>query len=161
MLPGIEDNHVEFYGKHPEEMRMIHAGRKWNFEEFPNWIIENIQAEMKRTATRIQCVKEFIYTYFRGLDNEPDMTADGVFNYSEYCPGNKTLPLSNGRHLTATEMRVLSIIYKPNKNIADDLNMSIETVNSHVQNISEKTGLFGKIELSIFGRSKGITQLSN
>lgn len=150
------NNDVEFFATNPTDIKAFNNGRRLTFEEFPEWIISRIELEIVNTGSHITSVQAFIYEYFRGLDNEPDLKADGTLNYSEYCEGSKTLLLPNGNHLTATELAVLKRIYKPNKIIADEMGISSETVNSHIQNIVRKTGLYGKLELSIYGTSKGI-----
>ncbi|MBA2749590.1 MAG: response regulator transcription factor [Tatlockia sp.] len=53
-------------------------------------------------------------------------------------------------HLTQTEMKVVQFVARglANKNIADELNVSQRTVESHVSNMLGKTGLHNRTELA-------------
>ncbi|MNR62497.1 Bacterial regulatory protein, luxR family [compost metagenome] len=48
------------------------------------------------------------------------------------------------------------MVKQPDKIIASELNISPDTVSTHLQNIRNKTGLKNKSELSIFAYQKGL-----
>jgi DNA-binding NarL/FixJ family response regulator len=114
-------------------------------------------------------VRQYIYCRFGGLDYDPDIDVHKQINYAEYfdcglrgeCRYEGKLCCSvkveNG-HLTKTEIEVLKRAQHPNKIIASQMHISIDTVNSHIQNIMKKTGLSSKVELAIFAVKKGIIQ---
>lgn len=70
---------------------------------------------------------------------------------------------SNSEHeqLSERELDVLKLIVKgfANKEIADNLNISIHTVISHRKNISQKTGIKSQSGLTIYAISNKIIQL--
>lgn len=57
---------------------------------------------------------------------------------------------------TRREMEVMKRVLLPGKNIAYDLNISESTVNSHMVNIKNKTGLADIKQLVYFSTKKGI-----
>lgn len=63
--------------------------------------------------------------------------------------------------ITKTELEILKRIYLPDKNIADDMNISHHTVSTHRQSISEKTGYKTKIELAVYATKKGYIEWVN
>ncbi|MEX2371964.1 MAG: LuxR C-terminal-related transcriptional regulator [Bacteroidales bacterium] len=81
---------------------------------------------------------------------------------------NKTFVenVSNGaqeEHLTQRETEVLVLMVKGlyNKEIADELNISIHTVISHRKNIIDKTGIKSLSGLTIYAISKKIVSLND
>lgn len=78
---------------------------------------------------------------------------------------NLLIPLIGGEQnledLTQREVEVLTCLTKgqSNKEIAEDLNISIHTVISHRKNIIEKTGIKSLPGLTIYALSKHIIQL--
>lgn len=102
------------------------------------------------------------------LDNDPDIV-DGVFLNHEYwlCPTRNTCtmqicnPLTVGprnQELTPKEIEHLTLISQGlyNKEIADRLNCSEETVKVHHKSIYEKTGLSNKAELTLLAYQKNL-----
>lgn len=57
------------------------------------------------------------------------------------------------RPMTKRERRILGILYKPNKEIARELNIEIATVKNHVHNIFEKLGVHSRAEAVMYYRS--------
>lgn len=168
ILAGTLDNQVEFIAPEVEQVICLNNGKRLSFEEFPAWIIEAIKNDMLENPqflkelgiTEINNPSIFKYTYemYGGLDQEADIDAKGNFNHSEYFEGSvrKSLPVGEGQHLTKSEIAVLKLAHLPDKLIADQLCNSIETILSHWQNMRNKTGLTGKVELAIWATKKGI-----
>lgn len=180
ILAGLVDVGVEFFVHH-HEVKCIHNGKVYVFEEFPAWIIEVVEEDMVKYPEALKAlaswenlhsteyVRQYIYCRFGGLDFDPDIDIHRKMNYAEYfdcglrgqCKYEGKLccaiKVENG-HLTKTEIEVLKRIENKNKSIASEMHISIETVNSHIQNIMKKTGLSSKVELAIFSIRKGIVQ---
>jgi DNA-binding CsgD family transcriptional regulator len=178
LIAGLIDQGVEFF-VHANEVKCIHAGQVYSFEQFPEWIIKVIEEDMvkhpealKALATwenlhQTEYVRQYIYCRFGGLDFDPDIDSNRKLSYAEYfdcgfrgvCKYEGklccTIKVSEG-HLTKTEIEVLKRVALADKSIADELCISTDTVNSHLQNIRRKTGYSNKVELAIFATKKGI-----
>ena len=179
LLAGMVDKGVEFF-VHQNEVKCIHDGKVYVYDDFPEWIISLIQDDMIKYPEAIKALaswenlhpseytRQYIYCRFGGIDFEPDINAQKEVQYAEYfdcglrgsckyegklCCAIRT---ESGQHLTKTEIEVLKRVDKSYKVIADDMNISIDTVNSHMQNIRKKTGLAGVAELAIYATKKGI-----
>lgn len=177
LIAGLVDKGVEFF-VHQNEVKCVHDGRTYTFDEFPNWIIEKIETEMLNDKEAIKSLsqwenlsssdylRQYIYCKYGGLDSEPDINIQGISTTAEYfdcglrgsCKYEgklcSTIKVDHG-HLTKTELEVLKRIDKSYKIIADEMNISIDTVSGHIQNIMKKTGLTSKVELAIFATKKG------
>lgn len=178
LIAGMVDQGVEFFVDQ-NEVKCIHNGRVYSYGEFPEWIMEAVQENMLKYPEAIKAlaqwenlhesdyIRQYIYCRFGGLDFDPDIDKDRRFSFAEYfdcglrgkCKYEGklccTIKVADG-HLTRTEMEVLRRIDEPDKLIADAMNISIETVNSHLQNIRRKTGFKNKPQMAIFAAQKGI-----
>ncbi len=74
---------------------------------------------------------------------------------------NKTSDKLNDEHLTEREIDVLRWLAKglSNKEIADKLNVSIHTINTHRKNIMDKTSIRSLAGLTVYAVSKEIISL--
>jgi DNA-binding CsgD family transcriptional regulator len=74
---------------------------------------------------------------------------------------NKTSGKQHNEHLTERETDVLRWLAKglSNKEIAEKLNVSIHTVNTHRKNIMDKTSIRSLAGLTVYAVSKGIISL--
>ena len=177
-MPGLIDNAVEFF-VHDNEVKCLNNGTVYKYNEFPQWILNRIETDMLENPEALKALgkwenlaisdhkRQYIYCRFGGADLEPDIDVNGEINHSEYfdcgfrgiCKHEgklcSSIKVDNG-HLTKTEIKVLQNIELLEKQIADKLNMSVLTVNSHTQNLREKTGLSTKTELAVFASRKGI-----
>jgi len=75
---------------------------------------------------------------------------------------NKTSDQQHTEHLTERETDVLRWLAKglSNKEIADELNVSIHTINTHRKNIMDKTDIRSLAGLTVYAVSKGIISLN-
>lgn len=175
---GLVDNGVEFF-VHNNEVKCLHQERVYIFKLFPGWIIEIIEEDMMKYPEALKAladwkifhrddmIRQYIYCRFGGFDSDPDIDTHGKINHTEYfdcgqrgiCPYEGklccTIKVSNG-NLTKQEVEVLKLVQLPDKLIADKLNISIETVSSHWQNIRTKTDKKSKIELAVFAQYKNL-----
>jgi len=71
----------------------------------------------------------------------------------------KVETLINAVKMTRREQDVIDLIAEGmnNKDIANELNIAVHTVKSHVHNILEKLALHSRLELASFALTKGIT----
>lgn len=179
--PGLHDDSVEFY-VFQNEVHCLHAGIAYTFDSMPQHIIDRVEHFMMQRPEALKALKDwgiwnaddmlrqFIFCYFGAFDGEPDITSNGEFSQAEYfdcgrrggeCPYEGKLcgsiKVANG-YLTKQEINILKLIAqgKLNKEIADILNISEETVSSHNQNISIKTGKSRKPELSVLAYQKNL-----
>lgn len=178
LLAGMVDKGVEFF-VHQNEVKCIHDGKVFAFDEFPEWIVALIQDDMLKYPEAIQALaswenlhsseytRQYIYCRFGGIDFEPDINANREVQYAEFFDcGLRGQCKYEGKlccnikvdygHITKTEIEYLKRVGKSNKVIADEMNISVDTVSSHSQNIMRKTGLGSKVELAIFATRKGI-----
>ncbi|HCU46189.1 MAG TPA: LuxR family transcriptional regulator [Sphingobacterium sp.] len=177
---GLEDNGVEFY-VFDNDIKCLHGGQTYMFGKIPDWILERVAIDMLQNQTalkalvdwdltqRDEMLRQYIICRFGGFDGEPDIDAKGNIDYTEYFDcgrrGNcahegklcATIKVANG-YLTKQELNILKLVAigKMNKEIADQLNISEETVSTHNQNIQRKLGVDNKIEMASFATRKNI-----
>ncbi|WP_262247014.1 response regulator transcription factor [Parapedobacter soli] len=156
-----------------------HDFKTWVWPLFPKHIIKIMKREilnnpdvMKSLADWENLLPEdhvprFIGCNFAGLDDVPDIDVDGNVHYTEFVDCKlrgtcrfegklcRALKVDNGV-ISGAEMAVLKLSNKPIKIIADELNISQETVKSHLKSIKDKTGLPDKTEVAIFAYKKAL-----
>lgn len=173
------DKGVEFM---KDENGALYCSHNWNIHQwpkFPPYVKGIIEKEMLKDPIALDELAKMdgltpdMYEYkftccrFGGIDDVSDVDADGNVHQSEYVPcvlrgeckaeGKLCLSLKvvNGI-LTKREMEVLKWIRLEDKLIADKLNISPETVTSHMISLRNKTGLENKPQLAVFASKKGI-----
>lgn len=67
----------------------------------------------------------------------------------QLCPSTDMRP-HHDEALSYAERRVIQLINLPAKNIADQLNLSVNTVKKHIRNLFEKTGCQSNVQLAIW-----------
>lgn len=181
ILPaGLIDKGVEFFQVR-RLVNCLHDGKRLEWHEIPQIIKDRMREELYAHPEKIQALVEwdiiqddemlhqFILCNFGGFDNEPDISPTGEIGYTEYWDCGKrgtcskegklcnSIKVVNG-FITKRQIDILKLIRKgyTNKEIADELFISEDTVSSHCQNIEEKTGLKGKPELAAFAQYKNI-----
>ncbi|GAA0883250.1 LuxR family transcriptional regulator [Sphingobacterium siyangense subsp. cladoniae] len=181
VLPaGLEDNGVEFY-VHNNDIKCLHKGKTFDWENIPNWILEVVAIDMLQNqealnalvawdlTQRDEMLKQYIICRFGGFDLEPDIDSKGNIDHTEFFDcgrrGNcvhegklcATIKVANG-FLTKQEVKVLRCVAqgKFNKEIADILSISEDTVSTHNQNIQRKLGVDNKLEMVSFAILKNI-----
>lgn len=177
---GLEDSGVEFYVHH-NEVRCLHNGRTYRFDEFPEEVLQLVENYLMTKPEALKALHEwdiqnaddmlrqFIFCHFGGFDNTPDITSCGNIIEADYFDCGRrgkckhegklcsSIKVENG-YLTKQEINILKLIAqgKLNKEIADELNISEETVSTHNQNIQQKTGKSRKPELALLARDKNL-----
>lgn len=119
---------------------------------------DNVMDQMK------QCVN----CMFANLDDTPDLSSDGKITANEFVPCSKRfscefygvgcnkLTADNGSEISKSELRVLEIYDMEEKEIADRLFLSPNTVRNHSQNIRLKTGIRKDKKLALWAQNKGL-----
>lgn len=113
-------------------------------------------------------VRQWMMCRFGGMDDTPDIDANGVIQEAEYVPcpkrgvcpfegtGCVTVEVNQGVFLSKAELAVVRLSRLPDKLIADSLHISTETVKNHITNSRKKIGLESKLELVHWATIKGI-----
>jgi DNA-binding CsgD family transcriptional regulator len=178
---GMIDNGVEFFGeKGVIDVRCINNGRVYNtFNDFPAWIKDKLAEDLnqnkvaQKSLSKLKGVppedylKHYAYCKYGGLDPNPDIDVNGNMGESEYFDcGFRGICKAEGKlctnikakhgNLTKTEINILKMAMLPNKVIADKLNMSLVTVQTHWQNLKRKTGMRNRAEYVYYATKKGI-----
>ena len=178
IMAGLDDNAVEFFAV-PGDIKCTNNEQVYRYKNFPKWIIDTIQADMESNPEALKAlgkwenlapedyIRQYIQCNFGGVDNEPDIDVNGKINHTEFfdcgfrgtCKHEgklcRAIKVKNG-YLTKTEIKIMQNICHPAKIIADTLCISEQTVNSHIQNIMQKTELGSKAELVDAANKLGI-----
>lgn len=164
-----------------DEPYTIYGGKIYQFDTTPKSRIELYKDHMKEnqkgekameaiTGSKDDFVKtkQWMLCRFGGMDNTPDIDEYNVIQEAEYVPCPKrgscpfegigccTVEVSRGVFLSKAELAVIRLVNLPDKNIADTLFISTETVKNHIQNIRKKINAPSKIEVAIWAVIKGI-----
>jgi len=181
---GLTDKNVEFFEK-DDRLYGLHNGQVHPFSALPPTIQNIISEELHRDKkaqdhlvkwqralneewSYRQTLEQFAKCRWGGFDNKPDML-NGKAQEGEYwdcglrdtCPHQgkicKQVKTVNG-HLTWREIEVLKLIHAgmQDKEIADRLNLSVQTIPSFKKNIRHKTGARSKTELAVFAEKNNI-----
>ncbi|MXV16871.1 response regulator transcription factor [Hufsiella ginkgonis] len=153
LIPGLVDKSVEFFG-HNMEVYCIHDGRTIEYAAFPMWMREIIMQHMETNPHLVAAVrrekvdfsdfvKKYIYLVFGRIDGIPDIALDGSTNHEFFA-------------FSKREIDILRLVHLTDKEIAERLFISRETVLSHWQNMRRSTGLNNKIQLAISASKRGI-----
>lgn len=181
ILEGTEFFTV-FSASGESEAMCIHGGHRYELSGMPAAQREvltaaiNSRPALKRDIAAMvgnneeAMLNQFVMCRYGALNNEPDIACDGTLSEPEYVPCRKrgTCPFegkvcsmimfSPGILLSRSETEIFKLVALPDKNIADQLNLSVETVKKHFKNIRIKTGLNTKIEMAVWATQKGIIQ---
>ncbi|MGJ1368215.1 response regulator transcription factor [Sphingobacterium spiritivorum] len=179
---GLDGKGVEFFfSQETKDIKCLHNGRTYIWEEIPQNILEIIADDMAANPEAVKALKDWNihnaeemlkqYTFcrFGGFDNEPDIDSDAQISYTEYFDCGMrgqckyegkicaTIKVANGV-LTKQELQVLKLVAEGllNKEIAERLNISEHTVNSHNQNIQQKGNFNRKFEMIAFAKDKNL-----
>ena len=90
-----------------------------------------------------------------------EITGIVLEDYMQTVHNGKKKANGNGATLTGREREVLQLVAegKSTKDIADLLNLSVKTIETHRQNIMEKLHLFSIAELTKYAIAEGLTEL--
>jgi DNA-binding CsgD family transcriptional regulator len=154
--------------------------RLYTFQEFPEELMLAVEQAMLKDTKAFRAICEFklerdemlekyVACVMGNFDGEADMCMETLQVKAEYvechlrgiCPYEgkicKTLKVDDGI-LTHQEMRVIKLITDGNldKEIADILDISKNTVQNHCANIRQKTGLRSRAEIARWATEKNL-----
>ena len=180
--PGLEDNGVEFYVI-DNKIKCLHNGNRYNWGEFPEWILEKIEEDMISNPEALKALvlwditdseemmRQYIICRFGGFDGHADITHEGKIVHVEYfecgrrgnCSFEGKLCSSikvGDEHLTKQEINIIKKIAsgKHNRIIAAELSISEETVSTHNKNIQRKLGVVSKLEIIPWAVKRNIVE---
>ncbi|MDX3913810.1 MAG: LuxR C-terminal-related transcriptional regulator [Pseudosphingobacterium sp.] len=175
---GLTDKGVEFFVKE-QQIYCIHDEKIFKYQDIPQYILDIIDADMVKQPEAMRALndwdlttieemrKQYIFCRFGGFDTDPDISENGTVDHTEYFDCGRrgrckqegklcsAIKVANG-HLTKQEINVMKCIARgcTYEQCADELNISTNTVSSHIQNIKEKTGFVSIAEISGFAHNK-------
>ena len=170
---GLVDGGIEFF-IHENEIKALYKSRVFTFENFPAEVVEMVEDDMLKNPKAMKALaawdisdeksqmRQYISCRFGGFDAKPDFDGIGAASPAEYvacgrhgkCPHEgilcNALQVANG-FLTKREIDVLKYIGMGalDKEIADSLQISVDTVRNHKDSISLKSGLERKSSLAV------------
>lgn len=115
---------------------------------------------IKQTASHV--LPEAIREVCKGRPFFSPVISRRRFHHQRKAKTMGDLPKKNASHLTSREMEVLQLIAegKANKETADELNISIKTVEKHRQKVMEKLNIHDTASLTRYAISAGIIESS-
>jgi DNA-binding CsgD family transcriptional regulator len=179
---GLLDGGIEFFtvmdGEKPNAKYLM-SGGVHPFHSLPAQIKQMLRREMKANPAKDRAMEEmvgknedaklerFTTCNYGALNDEADIDAEGNLSQPEYVPcafrgqcKHEGKGCSNimveGVLLSPAQTRVFRLAKMENKQIAEQLFLSCETVKKHMQTIQEKTGLTNKNEMVHWATIKGI-----
>lgn len=180
-LPGgLTDASVEFF-VFQNNVHCLYQGKTYSYEEFPKVITDIIEADMLQNPKAMkaladwditdqdQQIRQYISCRFGGFDETPDITVDQQTIHTEYVNCGRrgqckyegqlccNIMLKNGM-LSSREMQVLRLIGMGalDKEIADHLSISEETLRNHKDSICQKAGISRKPALAVLAHQKNL-----
>jgi len=179
-LPGINDANIDFIFCN-NNMYILHNGNKIPFEQWPEWVIILLNMELSKNESAklalddlglsdaTERLKTFTCCNYGGYDNKPDLQAEH-FNPEYWNCGHrgnckyegrlcKFLSI-NGQTITPREIQVIQHIESglQDKEIAETLGISENTVKNHRSNIAHKLGLQNRTEISHFAHTYNLVK---
>lgn len=169
---GLVDDKIEFFSKNGEVV-FLQSGSLHDFNELTindyfkivNCLFSDKNAnkglDLLGITDQEERLMKFVSCRFCGFNPEPDIDGEEL-NYEYWDCGNRPCPaegllcrfpeVKNG-HLTRHDATIIRAICNDmlNKEIADDLGISVETVNRECKNIAEKIGVTTKAGIAAFG----------
>jgi DNA-binding CsgD family transcriptional regulator len=179
---GLLDKGTEFFTvieNNSQKAKCIHGGKAHCFQTTPACRKEIVRLHMKANPIKEKAMEamvgfdedrkleKYIMCNYGALNDEADINERGVLSEPEYvpCPNRNNCEhqgkgcgnvIVNGVTLSAGQTRVFKLVYLSNKEIADRLFLSVETVKKHMQVTQDITGLIGKGSMIHYATIKGI-----
>lgn len=168
MIPaGLIDQNFEFFS-HQGNLMLLTDGKLKSFDSMPAWLFNHLKEtidsspEISKALDELRLIKpidrirKFVTCRFGACDNLPDSDEHGNFQ-DEFVPCEKRgLCVHEGilcapirapyGYISTRELEVIQLMAQdlPNKMIADQLDISVCTVSTHIQHIQLKTGCHSK-----------------
>jgi DNA-binding CsgD family transcriptional regulator len=162
-------------------VKLFFSGKGYDFSDIPASRREILQSkfdslnlEAKHAYNVISAnnqtspLEQMTMCLYGALNNEPDIDENGNLSSAEYVPcGNRkncpfqgigcsNILIKDGLFLSKAETEVFKLVYLEDQAIADQLFLSVFTIQKHFKNIRLKTGFKDKMEMAIWATQKGI-----
>lgn len=176
ILPaGVVDTNVEFFA-HKDRVLAMFKGSIIEVRHLPEFLLQKIQhqLEIDKEATaalntlgitdNMERIEQFISCRFGAFNMAPDMVNEKFASVEYWDCGLRGSCQHEGKlckqpvDLTKKEMEVVKLIANgdQDKEIADKLNMSINTIPVHKRNIQEKTKCRSKVDIAVMAIKNGL-----
>lgn len=166
------------------EAYVVHGRKVVTIDEAPKDVTDTLYRFMTSSKERINAyksmagddvsdqMKQCIKCMFANLDGYPDIDDKGRMSNTEfiqcdkrstcefYGVGCNKLTAGNGNEISKGELRVLELCHLDEKEIANKLFLSPQTVSRHSQNIRIKTGISSGKEMALWALNKGVINQS-
>jgi DNA-binding CsgD family transcriptional regulator len=178
---GLVDHNYEFFVSPNVALSAITGGSVKSFDDLGDDVLQVIEKQMRRYPAKLReigkmgiigtrdVIKQFLICNYGGFDHHADMVEDQLMP-TEYwpCPLRGScahegilcdkFKTDTGEYLNKREMQVLKLIAAGSldKEIAEQLTISIHTVTTYTQNIRRKTGLLRKPDLTLYAHQKNL-----
>jgi len=179
---GLLDNHIEFFND-PVNLEISYCltdGKVIRVRDASAKIRSMIKTDMDKFPEKVlalyslgyrspdQLMEKYVSCCFGAFDGQADCV-NGKLIHSEYwpCPKRSSCPTAgilcnplfvDHGVLSGREIEVLTLVAKCklDKEIADTLNLSVETVKIHLKNIRRKAGKDNKMDLVTLAQQKNL-----
>jgi len=177
--PGLADLNVEFYYR-DGNIFILHNGQNIPFEDVPVEILDKVRKQMDHDPIAmaslallkiddpVDQLKKFIECRYGDFNMEPDIDTRGRENPEYFeCGIRGTCPVEGKLcnsimapygTITKREADIIKLVVQDlaDKEIAERLNISYNTVTSHRSRITQKIGAASKVGITRFALEKNI-----
>jgi DNA-binding CsgD family transcriptional regulator len=161
----LGDTSTELFGcRKTKRVYALSNGQTFKFEElnpskraliFEKLLSDDVAIADLKTLSQNEAIERFAFCIYGAVDHEPDFDCEGNLKQADnfICSNNcqclkwesKNITI-DGNRLTPKEIEVVTLLAsdKPDKQIADELNICESTLNTHKKNLFEKFNVFSK-----------------
>jgi DNA-binding CsgD family transcriptional regulator len=177
MIPaGLTDMNIEFFAK-KGELYSMQDGKRYMYPDLPEahleFLVMELGSDHAALATMTDAddrLKLYGTCRFGAINSTPDLNCDGkVMDHDEYydCGQRKHCPhegrrckeiLTDNGVLSTHQVQIMIKVARGllNKEIADQLQISENTVHNHVANIILKIGGRNRVDIAMYVKERGI-----
>lgn len=175
----LGDKSTELFGcRETKKVFALSNGKTISFNElnpekraliFEKLLSDDVAFEDLKHLSQNEAIEQFAFCVYGAADHEPDFCKDGSLKEADnfICSNNckclkwfsKNITVE-GNKLTTRELEIVTLLAsdKPDKQIADDLDISESTLNTHKKNLFEKFNVASKSGLITKAISNKIIQ---
>lgn len=161
----IGDKSTELFGcRETKRVFAITNGQTLKFEElhptkraliFEKLLSDEVAIQDLKDLPQAEAIERFAFCVYGAADHEPDFDSDGNLKKADnfICSNNcrclkwesKNITI-DGNKLTPREIEIVMLLAsdKPDKQIADELDITESTLNTHKKHLFEKFNVFSK-----------------
>lgn len=175
----LGDTSTELFGcRDTKKVFALSNGQTIKFEElhptkraliFEKLLSDDVALEDLKTLSQAEAIERFAFCVYGAADHEPDFDSKGNLKQADnficsnncmclkWCSKNITI---DGNKLTPRELEIVTLLAsdKPDKQIADELEITESTLNTHKKHLFEKFNVYSKSGLITKAISNKIIQ---